>query len=131
MRDVPAEKPTSVTGTEAKRLKREALGIADSSRPTSRRAAQRSPKEAGARDRVYRYRFYPTEAQAEQLAKTFGACRWVYNEGLALRARAWREHRVSVGFAGARYGDVRADGFQLAGGRRAAGYGGREAGAAE
>ncbi|WP_223281372.1 RNA-guided endonuclease InsQ/TnpB family protein [Streptomyces antnestii] len=48
---------------------------------------------------MYRYRCYPTEEQAAQLSKTFGACRWVYNEGLALRQKAWREYRVSVGFA--------------------------------
>ncbi|MFI7383485.1 RNA-guided endonuclease InsQ/TnpB family protein [Streptomyces sp. NPDC049813] len=99
--DTPAEKPRSLTGAEAKRVKREALGIADSSRPRSRSAGpvKRRVKDEGTRERVYRYRFYPTEAQAEQLAKTFGACRWVYNEGLALREKAWREHRVSVGFA--------------------------------
>ncbi|MGY0492673.1 RNA-guided endonuclease InsQ/TnpB family protein [Streptomyces sp. WG-D5] len=101
MGDVRAEKPRSVTGAEAKRVKREALGIADSSRPRTRPAVpvKRRAKVTGARERVYRYRCYPTEAQAEQLVKTFGACRWVYNEGLALRSRAWREHRVSVGFA--------------------------------
>lgn len=48
---------------------------------------------------MYRYRFYPDPTQAEQLEKTFGACRWVYNEGLALRVGAWERHRVSVGFA--------------------------------
>jgi putative transposase len=35
--------------------------------------------------RLYRFRFHPAEEQAEQLERTFGACRWVYNEGLALR----------------------------------------------
>ncbi|MEV5607859.1 RNA-guided endonuclease TnpB family protein [Streptomyces sp. NPDC052225] len=101
MGDVPAEKekPRSVTGAEARRVKREVLGIADSSRPSGRRAATRRAKESGVRERVYRYRCYPTDAQAEQLVRTFGACRWVYNEGLALRKKAWREHRVSVGFA--------------------------------
>ncbi|MFD6876074.1 MULTISPECIES: helix-turn-helix domain-containing protein [unclassified Streptomyces] len=48
---------------------------------------------------MYRYRFHPTEPQAEQLLQTFGACRWVHNEGLALRVKAWEEHRVSLGFA--------------------------------
>ncbi|MEU3775890.1 transposase [Streptomyces sp. NPDC032472] len=42
---------------------------------------------------------YPNESQAEQLRRTFGACRWVSNEGLALRVSAWQEHHVSVGFA--------------------------------
>lgn len=51
------------------------------------------------RQRVYRFRFYPSPAQRQQLMDTFGACRWVYNEGLALRTDAWERHRVSVGFA--------------------------------
>ncbi|PSJ26653.1 transposase [Streptosporangium nondiastaticum] len=55
-------------------------------------------KEAGTRERTYRYRFYPTAAQAEQLAKTFGACRWVYNQGLELRNSSWEQHRVSIGY---------------------------------
>lgn len=37
--------------------------------------------------------------QAGQLDQTFGACRWVYSKGLALRSGAWEQHRVSVGFA--------------------------------
>ncbi|MFI1190815.1 RNA-guided endonuclease InsQ/TnpB family protein [Streptomyces californicus] len=90
-----------VTGAEAGRVKREALGVPD--RVKHRRKAavpmrRRSP-EADTRERVYRYRCYPTPVQTAQLAKTFGACRWAYNEGLALRDRAWREHRVSLGFA--------------------------------
>ncbi|GAA2293149.1 hypothetical protein OKJ48_02100 [Streptomyces kunmingensis] len=40
--DDPAGKPRSVTGAEAKRVKREALGIADSSRPRSRPAGPES-----------------------------------------------------------------------------------------
>jgi putative transposase len=56
-------------------------------------------KDPGAQQRVYRFRFYPTATQAEQLEKTFGACRWVYNEGLALRSGAWERHGVNVGFA--------------------------------
>jgi len=38
--------------------------------------------------RAYRYRFYPTEEQARQLARTFGCCRFVYNWGLATRKHA-------------------------------------------
>ncbi|MEU6678135.1 RNA-guided endonuclease TnpB family protein [Streptomyces sp. NPDC046925] len=56
-------------------------------------------KKPGTQQRVYRYRCYPSEDQAAQLEKTFGACRWVYNEGLALRSGAWERHRVNVGFA--------------------------------
>ncbi|HEU5230958.1 MAG TPA: RNA-guided endonuclease TnpB family protein [Ktedonobacteraceae bacterium] len=41
--------------------------------------------------RAYRYRFYPTPAQARQLAHTFGCVRFVYNFGLRLRTDAYRE----------------------------------------
>ncbi|MFF2225906.1 RNA-guided endonuclease InsQ/TnpB family protein [Streptomyces globisporus] len=90
-----------VTGSEAKRIKREALGVPDPVKHRQRVAVpmQRRAPEADTRQRVYRYRCYPTPTQAEQLIKTFGACRWTYNEGLALRDKAWREHRVSFGYA--------------------------------
>ncbi|WP_063060360.1 RNA-guided endonuclease InsQ/TnpB family protein [Nocardia sienata] len=39
--------------------------------------------------RAYKYRFYPTPGQAEQLAKTFGCVRFVYNRALAERSQAW------------------------------------------
>src|SRR5690606_7323855 len=95
------EKPIRVTGAEAKRVKREALGVPDRIKHQQRVAVpmQRRTPEADTCQRVYRYRCYPTAAQAEQLVKTFGACRWTYNEGLALRDKAWREHRVALGFA--------------------------------
>jgi putative transposase len=100
MTEAPAQ-PARVTGAEAKRIKREALRIPDQSKHRQRVAApiKRRAKEPGTRQRVYRFRCYPTPAQTEQLVETFGACRWVYNEGLALREEAWRDHQVSVGFA--------------------------------
>jgi len=95
------DKPVRVTGEEARRIKREALGIADrrTDHGSTRGVPRSRAKEAGTQQRVYRYRFYPSPAQAEQLEKTFGACRWVYNEALTLRVGAWEQHRVSVGFA--------------------------------
>ena len=39
--------------------------------------------------RAYKYRFYPTPEQADQLARTFGCVRYVYNRALAERSRAW------------------------------------------
>ncbi len=33
--------------------------------------------------RAYRYRFYPTDAQAAELSRTFGCVRLVYNRTLA------------------------------------------------
>ncbi|MEU0070591.1 RNA-guided endonuclease TnpB family protein [Streptomyces sp. NPDC006332] len=94
-------KPTVVTGGEAQRIKREVLGIGDRRKHRTREATRlRShTKDPDTHHRLYRFRFYPTEEQAEQLERTFGACRWVYNEGLALRSGAWEEHRVKVGFA--------------------------------
>ncbi|MFJ6491272.1 RNA-guided endonuclease InsQ/TnpB family protein [Streptomyces californicus] len=90
-----------VTGAEAGRVKREVLGVPDRAKHRRKAAVpvRRRAPEADTRQRVYRYRCYPTPAQTAQLTQTFGACRWAYNEGLALRDRAWREHRVSLGFA--------------------------------
>jgi putative transposase len=39
--------------------------------------------------RAYRYRFYPTDAQAAELLRTFGCVRKVYNMALAARTEAW------------------------------------------
>ncbi|UUU23115.1 RNA-guided endonuclease InsQ/TnpB family protein [Streptomyces sp. DSM 40750] len=94
-------KPKAVRGEEAKRIKREALGIGGRRKHHSRKATPMKghAKEPDTHHRLYRFRFYPTVEQAEQLERTFGACRWVYNEGLALRSGAWERHRVNVGFA--------------------------------
>ncbi|WP_328418100.1 transposase [Micromonospora sp. NBC_00389] len=43
--------------------------------------------------RAYKYRFYPTPEQAEQLNRTFGCVRKVYNLALDARTRAWAVHR--------------------------------------
>ncbi|MFC0040640.1 RNA-guided endonuclease InsQ/TnpB family protein [Actinomadura rayongensis] len=46
--------------------------------------------------RAFRYRFYPTEAQAAELSRTFGCVRKVYNLALAARTEAWtRQERVN------------------------------------
>ncbi|MER5337827.1 helix-turn-helix domain-containing protein, partial [Micromonospora sp. NPDC002717] len=39
--------------------------------------------------RAYKYRFYPTGEQAEQLNRTFGCVRLVYNKALEMRTRAY------------------------------------------
>jgi putative transposase len=48
--------------------------------------------------RAYKYRFYPTPEQAEQLARTFGCTRFVYNHFLRVRIDAWYEHQQRVGY---------------------------------
>ncbi|WP_217141015.1 RNA-guided endonuclease TnpB family protein [Streptomyces sp. AC627_RSS907] len=97
----PAGKPKAVEGEEAAHIKRETLGIGDRRKHHTREATalKGHVKKPDTHHRVYRFRFYPTEEQARQLQRTFGACRWVYNEGLALRSGAWERHRVNVGFA--------------------------------
>ncbi|GHI07843.1 transposase [Streptomyces cellostaticus] len=47
--------------------------------------------------RSFKYRFYPTEAQAAELSRTFGCVRKVYNMALAARTEAWtlRQERVN------------------------------------
>ncbi len=41
-------------------------------------------------------RLYPTREQRDALRFQFGAVRWVYNDTLALRQRAWQQHRQSI-----------------------------------
>lgn len=46
--------------------------------------------------RAFRYRFYPTDAQAAELSRAFGCVRKVCNLALAARTEAWtRQERVN------------------------------------
>ncbi|NGO74512.1 IS200/IS605 family element transposase accessory protein TnpB [Streptomyces sp. YC504] len=46
--------------------------------------------------RAFKYRFYPTNAQAAELSRTFGCVRKVYNLALDARTEAWtRQERIS------------------------------------
>ena len=49
--------------------------------------------------RAYRYRCYPTPAQAAVLARTFGCARFVYNWALRLRTDAYYERQERVSYA--------------------------------
>jgi putative transposase len=49
--------------------------------------------------RAFRYRFYPSEAQAAELSRTFGCVRKVYNLALEARAEAWTQRGEWVGYA--------------------------------
>ena len=46
--------------------------------------------------RAYRYRIFPNTEQSEQLAKTFGCVRFVYNSGLETRNAAYRMRGVNL-----------------------------------
>ncbi|MGW6918191.1 RNA-guided endonuclease InsQ/TnpB family protein [Kitasatospora sp. NPDC054939] len=48
--------------------------------------------------RAFKYRFYPTDAQAAELSRTFGCVRKVYNLALAARTEAWTLRRERVGY---------------------------------
>ncbi|MGC9665505.1 RNA-guided endonuclease InsQ/TnpB family protein [Planosporangium sp. 12N6] len=48
--------------------------------------------------RAFRFRFYPTDAQAAELARTFGCVRKVYNLALAARTEAWTRRRERVNY---------------------------------
>lgn len=47
----------------------------------------------------YKYRFYPTDEQASQLARQFGCARYVYNWALGMKAEAFREHGEKITYA--------------------------------
>jgi len=47
---------------------------------------------------AFKYRFYPTEEQADMLARTFGCVRYVYNFGLAMRKDAYETDKTRVSF---------------------------------
>jgi putative transposase len=48
--------------------------------------------------KAFKYRFFPTDKQAAQLAKTFGCARYVYNQALEFRSTAWQLEKKSIGY---------------------------------
>ncbi|MFB7717853.1 RNA-guided endonuclease InsQ/TnpB family protein [Nocardia sp. NPDC056100] len=48
--------------------------------------------------RAFRFRFYPTDAQAAELTRTFGCVRKVYNLALAARIEAWDVRGERLGY---------------------------------
>ena len=50
--------------------------------------------------RSYKYRWYPTDEQAAELARTFGCVRLAYNKALEARTAAWRTERRRVDYVG-------------------------------
>ncbi|MFE0459441.1 RNA-guided endonuclease InsQ/TnpB family protein [Kitasatospora sp. NPDC058965] len=49
--------------------------------------------------RAFKYRFYPTDAQAAELSRTFGCVRKVYNMALQARTEAWTLRRERVNYS--------------------------------
>ena len=54
-------------------------------------------------ERGYEFRIYPTAAQREQIERTFGCCRWVFNRCLETRKTAYEE----TGTSPSTYGTVK------------------------
>ena len=46
--------------------------------------------------KAYKYRIYPNKEQKVQIAKTFGCCRFVYNQTLAYRKKTYEKEKKSV-----------------------------------
>ena len=46
--------------------------------------------------KAYKYRIYPNSEQRIQIAKTFGCCRFVYNQTLAYRKEIYEKEKKSV-----------------------------------
>lgn len=49
--------------------------------------------------RALKFRFYPTPEQQTELIRTFGCVRFVYNDALDARTKAWRLEGRSMGYA--------------------------------
>jgi putative transposase len=48
--------------------------------------------------KAFKYRFFPTEKQVAQLARTFGCARYVWNWGLERRTTAWQQEKKSLNY---------------------------------
>ena len=46
--------------------------------------------------KAYKYTIYPNNKQKEQIAKTFGCCRFVYNQTLAYRKERYEKDKKSI-----------------------------------
>lgn len=49
--------------------------------------------------RAYKYRFYPTPEQEDNLIRTWGCVRVVYNKALDMRTSAWYERQENISYA--------------------------------
>ena len=49
-------------------------------------------------EKCYKFRIYPTKEQEEQIQRTFGCCRYVYNYYLAKRKELWETEKKTMGF---------------------------------
>jgi putative transposase len=50
------------------------------------------------KEKAYKFRFYPSEEQKENILQTFGCCRFVYNHFLNEKSRSWKEEKKSLNY---------------------------------
>lgn len=50
--------------------------------------------------KAYRYRFYPTQTQIDQLEVEFGNARFVWNHALEMRSKAYKRRKESLNYVG-------------------------------
>lgn len=55
-------------------------------------------------NKAYKYRLYPTKSQAELINKTFGCCRFVYNQALGWRIAAYNADGTSLNYNDTAFG---------------------------
>jgi putative transposase len=48
--------------------------------------------------KAFKYRFFPSDEQASQLARTFVCARFVYNQALEFRSKSWQLEKKPVGY---------------------------------
>lgn len=48
--------------------------------------------------KAFKYRFFPSDEQTAQLARTFGCARYVYNQALEFRSKSWQQENKSIGY---------------------------------
>ena len=49
-------------------------------------------------EKGYKFRVYPTPAQVEQICRTFGSCRFVYNHYLDIRQVLYKADKTVMGY---------------------------------
>ena len=55
-------------------------------------------------NKAYRYRLYPNKKQIKLFLKTFGCCRYVYNQALRWRMLAYDADKTSLSYGDTSYG---------------------------
>jgi putative transposase len=69
---------------------------ASSTKKTGEAHPYTRPASMSDMEKAFKYRFYPTPAQANLLRRTLGCVRLVYNRMLATRTEAWYQRQERI-----------------------------------